>query len=166
MKTITIPDEMYNELKKLAIKYATQDNCHQANPVMFAIQGKQKIYCGEDYGDEYEYTDSTSGDYASYTAKDAQEWCKDNNFYFDESKDTLGDEETQLQKHYYRNEYTFDISGMPNIFFTKEGALNYIKQDAHNINLESPRPYGITPYKNYEMELLSKFLYAIAKESE
>lgn len=168
LKTIEIPEELHYFLTEIAKQYAIQGNYGQAMPVMFTIKHEEDIDCSEDNCQEIYWLDSIHGDYESYNEDEAQEWCKENNYYWDEDADYLGNKDANdyLERRYRRCADFFDINGQINVFFTAEAAEDYLKIDKHNlVNGRNYRTYAITPQKNYEMDTIAKLLKYIGEHN-
>lgn len=164
MKTIQIPDKMYQKLKELAQEYTTQENRFQAHPCMFTIRSTIQVNSTDELSDGVLWSDGEE----TFDEDEARIWCEENGYEFDDNEYYIRNDEnsTVLHRCYYRSMQTFEARAADlNVFFTAKAARRYIANDRHNFQGTNPYTYAFTPAKNPEMELIGDFIAHIAKDN-
>jgi len=160
MRTIEIPDEMYNDLIELAKEYTTQNNRMTAKPYLFQIREQKKVYdsgCNGAYEfwydpDELEELESIE-DFKSYydDFPDDVDCISDLDLYHDEWLD---------EKNLIKSSYSWEPV-YKNAFFTAKACKEHIESNHYHYN--EPTDYLNFAWRNPEMDLISNLLIHLSK---
>lgn len=170
MKTITLSDEDYEFLKDLQHELNTQETDHQADPRYWGVMevravavpegcGDPYIYMGDGVTDTLEeavvYVDEIIDDYGADTAHAWYEMDKDD---INDVADFIHDYIDSQVRVVYMEEKPY-ISHETGAFLTKRACKKYIEK--YGYNHSNPRTYGMTAYRNPELERLLNILKSI-----
>lgn len=134
---------MENKLKEIAELLRTQDGRITHAPI-FAVQQKRRVWgMDSEYCDDYVWMDVENPEYEA-TEEEVEKLENDE----DESDSVDG---VEFEKAYYVDHWDFVTS-----FLTEKACLQYIKD--YHYNLNEPRSYAYSGYRNSEWELIRKYL--------
>lgn len=170
MKTITLSDEDYEFLKDLQHELNTQETDHQADPRYWGVMETREVAVPEGCGDPYiymgdgvtdtleeavAYVDEIIRDYGSETA---HTWYEMDKNFIDDVADFIHDHIDNTARVVYMEEKPY-ISHETGAFLTKRACKKYIEK--YGYNHSNPRTYGMTAYRNPELERLLNILKSI-----
>lgn len=140
-------------LVTLGEKMNKQDNRYTSH-VLFMVQVDKKVYVSDDWDchteterkEDHEGTMCDKCLKKTEKGKDIPEWC--------------GDCDPDCF-HFFKTERVLDDA--PGVFFTAEACDDHIK--ANHYNYKNPKSYGISAWRNYEMQEVQKILSILGSET-
>jgi hypothetical protein len=171
MKTIQIPDEIYDKLIKLADEYVNQNNRSTADPLYFSIEQMIPYPCPEDEGDFNAYYNCDGGcirdieDAESYIDEDDQETFEDLcdkriELDSDEFDEFMSDCLPEFRKLSMKYEPVYK-----NCFLTAKSCDEHLQLNYYHYNIKA-RSYAETAWRNPDMEIMVKLLRTLGKVKE
>lgn len=169
MKTVQIPDELYDKLIDLANEYVNQDNRSTADPLYFSIEQQIPMPCPEDEGDFEAYYNNDGGcirdisDVERYLSEEDYELifedllAKDIQFVSDEFDEFMNDCLPEFTKLSMKYEPVYK-----NCFLTAKSCDAHIAQNHYHYS-NSARSYGEHAWRNPDMEIIVKLLRTLGK---
>lgn len=160
MKTIQIPDEMYNKLITMAKDYAEQDNRSTAMPYYLQIQTTKEVVAAEGCGTEM-YIDGDGTELRSDEdiVKYFEDYNQDNNCTPTNDIDEL--KEVLEELHDFIKINVTEENHYQGVFFTENACRRHIESNKHNYR--EPKDYGSHAFRNPEMKLISDLLMLLGK---
>lgn len=148
---VTIPEEFF----AIAERLRTQDNACTAH-AMFRVDQKRRDYgFDSDYCDQWVLVDPDGEEIDDQDLiRDWEEW--DSSISFDESSFESKHEYTpgDIRRVYYQDRWE-----TVSVFFTRAGAEDYIKRNAHR--LKEPRIDVDSAYRNEEWIMVREWLMSL-----
>jgi hypothetical protein len=141
-------DEAREALAKLApigARIATQDNRCTSLPV-FMVEQKRRIW-GMEEGDDYEWLET--GEWIAASDDEVED--------LEEHLLIYGEEKKGFTRRYYTDIWEFCTA-----CFTEQGCKDYLAANGHNLN--EPRIYVHSGYRNSEWELIRDVIKQTARE--
>lgn len=141
--TITLPTELAEKLKTMAIDRKNQDNRCTANPYYFTIREMKRVY-GMDPDHSYD-------DYV---------WIHKDDFECSYEPDELPEDFDE--KDYYKCYYSM-IEHHSNVFLTEKEADRHLRVNRHHYNATAAT-YVEYAHRNLDLETIVELLTELAKE--
>lgn len=145
-KIITGLESSQSKLANIGKLIVTQDNASTCDPVFLVQQTRTIMGIDSNYCDDFFWYDTEAGDRVA----DPKELDGIKDIF-----DNGGHLHPRYERVWYVNVYEFVQA-----FFTKESAEAYIKSNRHNLN--EPRVYVGSAYRNYEWQLIREALASMA----
>jgi len=180
MKTIQINDEMYDFLMELSKEINTQDNRCTAMPYFFQIQTKEQVAAYEGCGDEIwidgecerelKTTEEINDHIIEYMVENEESFIE-NNLSEDEAKKqakeivekmTDYDKDEWLENHEFRKINVTQVNKYENSFLTAKTCEEHIRKNHYHYR--EPRSYLQHAFRNYELEMVYKFLCGLTNK--
>lgn len=173
MKTIEIPDNMYQKLMELAKEYATQDTRSTGYPVLFQVETQQRQYRAENCGDNYCWIDTSNFETEIYSVDDMADIIDPNDEVMTNDYQSLVNDEGEIDSLEFSifmtehfpdfRETWYDYEPIyKNCFFTAKGCNQHIAQNDYHYR--EPRSYAIHGWRNPDIDLISNLLLHLGKE--
>lgn len=163
MKTIEVPDDIYDKLLEMSNEIKNQDCRCTAKPYFYQIRQKERIYGIEDdfYVDGYVWINGDKEGDVDSDRDSMIECLEGNDVSFDkESVDDDGLNELMEENGYHKVNYML-IEKYENSFLTEKSCKEHIRMNHYHY--ESPVDYLNHAYRNPDMELIFRFLETLGK---
>ncbi len=158
MKTITITDELYENLFALANEYHTQNNRCTAMPIYFQVESEIRADDSVNESNICYLTDE--GSYLD-DLEDIQDFCISNEIDINLREFDFGYTNIEnLRIYYYKYEKIYT-----GFFLTAKDCNNYIMLNRHNLLGRNHRSYCMHGgYKTNALNIISQFLKELRDE--
>lgn len=164
MKTINIPDELYNKLMELSKEYATQNTRGTAYPIYFSIRQTKRFNVDQNYSGDTCWL--IGDDYNGYdTKEEAIEAIKD---YIEEDdyKNIDFTDAYEVDKFLENNnahevDYQ-NVEVFSGAFLTAKACDQHIKANHYHYS-DDACSYGEHGWRNPDMEIISDLLQHLGK---
>ena len=147
MKTIQIPDKLYEHLVQMGKEIKTQNNRATAKPYIYQIQKDERVY-----GIDSAFAD---GDFVWVYKEDITHTVDPK---IEELPENFNEDE--WFKGYYKEYVIYD-----NFFFTEKGIRKHIEQNQHHYKIPT-RDYISYAFRNPEMDTVVKLMIFLAKNEK
>ncbi len=177
MRSIQIPEDIYNKLMEISREIRTQDNRCTAPPHFFQIRERKKIY---DWGLNGDHQIFVEDDLEIETVQDLIDYHLDLNpglseqeerevsekimelwegVFLSDLEDWVEENHPELKRLSYSWEYVYH-----NSFFTAKACREHIERNNHHYNQGTD--YLNHAWRNPEMELVYNFLLSLTNDEE
>ncbi len=169
MKTIEIPDNLYDKLIELADEYVNQDNRSTADPLYFSIEQQIATGCPDGCGDFTAYYNCDGGCISDLD--DVESYLNDEDYTL--TFESLLEKEIDFDSYEFEefmDDYMPEFRKLSmkyepvykNCFLTVKSCDAHIAQNHYHYS-NSARSYGEHAWRNPDMEIIVKLLRTLGK---